>query len=139
MSKEFSKEFSELIEKNVGLPIYIIRHLDTRQTSFYMQNRGKISVTLDRSKLEEGEIYFVLNDYEMRRDYQQRINGYKHPELSPLQNSGTPLSKKHFDAYLDAIGFRGKLKTDKELRLDGIPSSRFLSSKQINKSIDEIF
>lgn len=118
------------IEEKVGLPMDLIKRLDSTHYSFYLQNKDKI-------KIEEHnkEISFTILDNNLGKEIYEKIYGFE-PIGSDIGHFF--FGENDIDKYLDIIGFRVP-ERDNKLRIDGIPESRFITSKEINKEMNRLF
>ena len=122
---EFTPEFVNNIEEKTGLPIGLIRKLDPTHFSFYLQNK-------DKMKIEErdGKIKYVIKNINLIRKYYSTKEESNKRLLVSIFETLT-IGEKEFDNFLDRIYFRGP-KINTKYR------TKFLTSKQIDKLIDDI-
>lgn len=127
------ERWTKSIEDHVGLPIDLIKKLDSNHMSFYLQNRDNMSIKQNDSGQIEYTLrgmWYILNYYEFKTEIEPKTL------IKNLMNGQVILNENEFDNYLEMIHFRGP-KIDTEYRIDGIPESRFITSEQINQQLDD--
>jgi len=127
-ARERYEKWRKLIENVIGLPIDLSGKVDTFHRSFYFENRGKMTI-----KQSGDGVFFFVSDDKLKKDIYEKVYG-----TNPIKSDREfVFDEKSLDRYLDIIGFEPKM--DREYRIDQIPSSRFMTSKEINKEIDKLY
>jgi hypothetical protein len=123
------EKWEKSIENSIGLPIDLIRKMDSTHMSFYLQNKDAIEITENKS----GEIEYIIKEWDLIiQYYSTKHNNSKIKEFMDIINQRTILSEKEFDDYLNIIDFRGP-----EIGTD--PMQRYITSEQIDKEMDKYF
>ena len=117
VSGNLKERWEKSIEKNVGLPIDLIRKLDSTHLSFYLQNRKRMRI----ERNDNGKILYFVD---------KRLRGKISKALGIKSSKEFIFNEDEFDDYLDKVGFRGaKISTE--------PMMRYISSEEIDKQIDK--
>jgi len=124
IKKDVKEKWEKSIENSIGLPIDLIRRLDTYTMSFYLQNKSNMTV-----KQSGNEIFFFVSDKGLKDNIYKTLYGNK-----VKCEREAVFDEDSFDKYLAMICYAPEI--DKEYRIDGIPSSRFLNSDKINRLLD---
>ena len=70
ISGNLKERWEKSIETSVGLPIDLIRELDTTHLSFYLQNRDKIRIKKDDGKI----LYFFEGKKFTEKEFDDYLN-----------------------------------------------------------------
>ena len=117
----------ESIEDNVGLSADIIRATPPDHLSFYLQNRNNVKISRD----ENSNIFYTLLGDLVAEYYCYKEGRAGFKSLLDIPLGRVTINEDEMDTYLDRIDFRGpKI---------GVGPTRYVSSNEINRILDEIF